>query len=266
MSRFLTVIALVLMLPLVAPAADMRMMNPMMMSMPKTDLTTDQLLAKASYILGYSWSRNMASKLGDQVDMKELDRGIKEGFAQKPPSMDEKEMRTVMMAFQGYLVEQTKRAAKDNLAKAEAFLAENKKKEGVKVTDSGLQYIVQKEGEGPKPKETDKVTVHYHGTLLDGTVFDSSVNRGKPTSFPLNKVIEGWKEGVQLMSVGGKYKFFLHPKLAYKERDMGKIKPNSMLTFEVELIGIEESKPTPSLSFPAQKTNPKLVFPTKKKP
>jgi FKBP-type peptidyl-prolyl cis-trans isomerase FklB len=126
-----------------------------------------------------------------------------------------------------------------NLKAGEDFLEENKKREGVQTTASGLQYEVLTEGDGPKPKATDKVKCHYHGTLIDGTVFDSSVQRGQPATFPLNMVISGWTEALQLMSVGSKYRLFLHPTLAYGERQTGAvIGPNSTLIFDVELLGI----------------------------
>jgi FKBP-type peptidyl-prolyl cis-trans isomerase len=125
------------------------------------------------------------------------------------------------------------------LVNSEDYLAQNAQKEGVQVTKSGLQYEVLAEGEGAKPAATDTVTVHYHGTTLDGQVFDSSVDRGEPTQFPLNGVIAGWTEGVQLMSVGAKYKFFIHPDLAYGTQGAGQmIGPNDALIFEVELIKI----------------------------
>ncbi len=122
----------------------------------------------------------------------------------------------------------------------EAFLAENKTKEGVNTTPSGLQYIVLKEGNGEKPTKDDTVEVHYHGTLTDGTVFDSSVDRGKPTEFGVGQVIKGWTEGLQLMKIGSKYKFFIPQNLAYGERQAGRaIKPFSTLIFEVELLDIK---------------------------
>lgn len=127
----------------------------------------------------------------------------------------------------------------DNKAAGEAFLEANKAVEGVKVTESGLQYKVVKMGNGKKPSATDKVKVHYHGTLIDGTVFDSSVDRGEPIVFALNQVIAGWTEGVQLMPVGSKFTFYIPSELAYGERETGSIKPYSALVFEVELLGIE---------------------------
>lgn len=129
--------------------------------------------------------------------------------------------------------------AAENLKAGQDFLAENKKKPGVTELPSGLQYEVITEAEGPKPTEFNKVTCHYHGTLIDGKVFDSSVKRGQPATFPLNMVIKGWTEGLQLMSVGSKYRFFIPPHLAYGERQMSaEIGPNSTLIFDVELLGI----------------------------
>jgi FKBP-type peptidyl-prolyl cis-trans isomerase FklB len=126
-----------------------------------------------------------------------------------------------------------------NLKAGEDFLEENKKRDAVHTTESGLQYEVLTEGSGPKPKATDKVKCHYHGTLIDGTIFDSSVQRGQPATFPLNMVIKGWTEALQLMPVGSKYRLFLHPTLAYGERQTGSvIGPNSTLIFDVELLGI----------------------------
>lgn len=122
----------------------------------------------------------------------------------------------------------------------EAFLAQNKLKEGVITTESGLQYEVLTEGKGPKPSATDRVKVHYHGTLINGTVFDSSVERGEPITFGLNQVIAGWTEGVQLMSVGSKYRFYIPQELGYGNRAAGQIPPYSTLIFEVELLGIEK--------------------------
>ena len=128
----------------------------------------------------------------------------------------------------------------DTKAKGEQFLEENKLKEGVKVTESGLQYEVIKQGTGRKPAATDKVKVHYEGTLIDGTVFDSSIQRGEPASFGLNQVIAGWTEGLQLMPVGSKYRFYIPQELGYGERAAGQIPPYSTLIFEVELLGIEK--------------------------
>lgn len=128
----------------------------------------------------------------------------------------------------------------DNKAAGESFLEANKALDGVQVTESGLQYKVVKMGKGAKPSATDKVKVHYHGTLIDGTVFDSSIDRGEPITFALNQVIPGWTEGVQLMPVGSKFTFYIPYELAYGDRETGTIKPYSALIFEVELISIEK--------------------------
>ena len=122
----------------------------------------------------------------------------------------------------------------------EAFLETNKQKEGVRVLPSGLQYEIIKLGDGIHPKPTQNVTCHYHGNLIDGTVFDSSVKRGQPASFPLNRVIKGWTEGLQLMPQGSKFRFFIPPHLAYGDRQTGPhIQPNSTLIFEVELLEVK---------------------------
>jgi len=133
---------------------------------------------------------------------------------------------------------QTEKAA-ESLKAGEDFLQQNAQNEGIHTTASGLQYQVLKEGNGPKPKVTDTVKCHYHGTLINGTVFDSSVQRGQPASFPLNRVISGWTEALQLMPVGSKWRLFLHPSLAYGDRQAGAaITPNSTLIFDVELLDI----------------------------
>lgn len=143
------------------------------------------------------------------------------------------------MSLQDKLSQFKNKVADDNLAQGKQFLEENGKKPGVVVLASGLQYEIITEGTGPKPKATDKVTCHYHGTLIDGTIFDSSVQRGQPATFPLNMVIKGWTEGLQLMSQGSKWRFFIPPQLGYGDRQVSaKIGPNSTLIFDVELLGI----------------------------
>ena len=134
-----------------------------------------------------------------------------------------------------------KKVAVQNIQIGVDFLTANKSKEGVKETESGLQYLVLQEGTGTEhPKANDKVKVHYHGTMVDGKVFDSSVDRGEPIEFGLNQVIKGWTEGVQLMVVGEKTRFFIPAYLAYGNRSAGSIKPGSALIFDVELVGINE--------------------------
>ena len=143
------------------------------------------------------------------------------------------------MSIADRLFNMNKEKAEANLKAGQDFLAANKDKPGVISLPSGLQYEVIKEGTGEKPKATDKVKCHYHGTLINGTIFDSSVQRGQPATFPLNAVIKGWTEGVQLMSVGSKWRFFIPPHLGYGDRQISaQIGANSTLIFEVELLGI----------------------------
>ena len=143
------------------------------------------------------------------------------------------------MSIADRLFAMNKEKAEKNLKEGQDFLAANKTKAGVTELPSGLQYEIIKEGNGPRPTANDKVTCHYHGTLINGTVFDSSVQRGKPAQFPLNAVIKGWTEGVQLMPEGSKWRFFIPSNLGYGDRQVGTfIGPNSTLIFEVELLGI----------------------------
>lgn len=160
------------------------------------------------------------------------------------PQIEQQEYQKIMQDFQKQLqtiaAEQKKKAGEANAEISRKFLEENAKKEGVKVTNSGLQYIVLEEGNGENPKATDTVKVHYEGTLINGQIFDSSIKRGEPVEFPLNHVIPGWTEGLQLMRPGAKYRFFIPSDLAYGEHgasDM--IAPNSALIFDVELIEVK---------------------------
>jgi FKBP-type peptidyl-prolyl cis-trans isomerase FklB len=161
--------------------------------------------------------------------------------------MTDQDMIETMTAFQKEVMakqqEAVKKLGEKNKAEGEAFLAENKKKEGVTTLPSGLQYKAVKAGSGKKPKATDTVTVHYRGTSIDGTEFDSSYRRGQPVSFPVNGVIPGWTEALQLMEEGAKWQVFIPSGLAYAERGAGReIGPNAALIFEIELISIQEPK------------------------
>jgi FKBP-type peptidyl-prolyl cis-trans isomerase FklB len=143
------------------------------------------------------------------------------------------------MGISDKLFQRKNEVAAANLKAGQEFLESNKKRPGVVPLPSGLQYEILVEGTGPKPKATDKVTCHYHGTLIDGTVFDSSVKRGQPATFPLNMVIKGWTEGLQLMAVGSKWRFYIPSDLGYGDRQVSaQIGPNSTLIFDVELLGI----------------------------
>jgi FKBP-type peptidyl-prolyl cis-trans isomerase FklB len=194
-------------------------------------------VAKASYGLGYNIAGNVDNQYGKALDAKAFQAGIEDGFAGEKAKVPEDQVLAALNALNDARAEEQGKLAETNLAAAKAFLAENGKKEGVVTTKSGLQYQILVAGTGPKPKLTDSVTTHYTGTLIDGTVFDSSVDRGSPATFPVNGVIPGWVEALQLMPVGSKWRIVVPPELAYKERGAGnRIGPNQALIFEVELI------------------------------
>lgn len=197
---------------------------------------------KTSYALGMNIMGNLA-ELPIEIDVESVIAAIKDVSAGNKPALEVEEYHKYMQDFQRKVQQAGQQAvakAAENNKKAGAeFLAENAKKEGVKVTASGLQYRVITEGSGRKPAASDKVKVHYTGKLTDGTVFDSSVQRGEPIDFALNQVIAGWTEGVQLMATGSKYEFFIPSNLAYGDRGAGNaIPPGATLIFEVELLEV----------------------------
>ncbi len=190
---------------------------------------------EVSYALGVSIGENLASQGFDNLDYSELAKGLKEAKA-GTATMDSKSAQALIQQYQ-----QDLKSAKYgvNLKKSEDFLAENGKKEGVLTTASGLQYKIVKEGTGASPTTSDKVTVHYTGTLLDGTKFDSSRDRGEPSTFGVTQVIKGWTEGLQIMKEGAVYEFYIHPDMAYGVNPRGgTIQPNDALVFNVELIKV----------------------------
>jgi FKBP-type peptidyl-prolyl cis-trans isomerase FklB len=205
--------------------------------------------------LGYSIGLNISKDLRglvDEVDLnaKMLLKGFEDGLLGNEPSITPDEFKKVMTDFQAEM--QKKQAemqakkmkmqgelGKKNIAEGKAFLAKNGKRKGVKTTKSGLQYEIIKAGKGASPKETDEVETHYKGTLIDGTVFDSSYKRGKPVTFPLNRVITGWTEALQLMKTGGKWKIFVPSELGYGPQGPPKIGPNATLIFEIELLAVK---------------------------
>ena len=192
---------------------------------------------KISYAIGLSMGQNLMGSGVTSLEYADLAAGIKDVLEKNQPQISYQEAQQVLGTFFSELEAQIAGEAK---AAGEAFLAENAKREGVKVTESGLQYEVLEATIGQKPKATDKVRVHYEGTLIDGTVFDSSYKRGESITFGLNQVIKGWTEGLQLMSIGSKYKLYLPYQLAYGERGAGaNIPPYAALIFTVELLGIE---------------------------
>lgn len=192
---------------------------------------------KVSYALGLSMGQNLMGSGVESLNYQDLAKGIEDVLTHQQPQISYQEAQQVLGQ---YFQELETKVAGQAKADGEKFLQENAKREGVKTTASGLQYEVLEPSLGQKPKATDTVRVHYEGTLIDGTVFDSSYRRGESITFPLNGVIRGWTEGLQLMSIGSKYKFFIPYQLAYGERGAGaSIPPYAALIFTVELLGIE---------------------------
>lgn len=189
-----------------------------------------------SYSLGVNIGENLKTQFPD-INLKNFELAIKDVLDnQKVPKISGADAQKVI---QNYFQKQQAKASESVIEEGKKFLTENSKKDGVITLESGLQYEIIKSGEGAKPTINDQVTTHYHGTLLDGTVFDSSVERGQPATFPVSGVIKGWTEALQLMTVGSKWKLFVPYDLAYGERGAGpKIGPYTTLIFEVELISI----------------------------
>lgn len=212
-------------------------------SMPAELDTEDKQL---SYVVGMDVG-NSLKNLGADLDLDTVIMAIRDVMSGDEVLLNEQQANELKQAFfqkrQQEAAAKAQEQAKANREKGEAFLAENAKREGVKTTESGLQYEVIEEGEGDSPSTDDRVTVHYTGTLIDGTVFDSSRERGQPATFALNQVIPGWTEGLQLMKEGAHYKFYIPSDLAYGERGAGNvIEPGSTLIFDVELVEVADSK------------------------
>jgi len=189
-----------------------------------------------SYSLGMNIASNLKSSGVDTIDFEEFNTGLKAVFNGEETKMNTEEANQLLQDYFGALQQQQHGS---NIEAGKTFLAENAKKENIVELESGLQYEILKEGTGEKPKATDQVKCHYHGTLIDGTVFDSSVERGEPAVFPVNGVIQGWVEALQLMPVGSKWKLFIPSDMAYGDKGAGQaIAPHSTLIFDVELLEI----------------------------
>jgi FKBP-type peptidyl-prolyl cis-trans isomerase FkpA len=196
---------------------------------------------KVGYLVGADVGRSLAP-IKAEFDLATLLQGARTAVAKGKPLLAEAEANTLREAFskriQAKMAAEASAAAEKNRTEGAAFLAKNKLAKGVFTTPSGLQYMILRQGAGPRPKPAEKVKVNYHGTLLDGSVFDSSYDRGQPAEFALNQVIPGWTEGVGMMPVGGKYRFWIPGALAYGEKGPPSIGPNATLVFDVELLEV----------------------------
>ena len=193
---------------------------------------------QASYGIGFSIGKQVA-EFAAHLDMDALIIGLKDSVSNQEPKVSQQQFQAAFAMIQAKMQEKTSAEGKVNIEAGKTFLEANGKKEGVKTTDSGLQYTITKEGTGKSPAATDTVRVHYKGTLLDGTQFDSSYDRGEPAEFPLNGVIPGWTEGLQLLKEGGKATLWIPSDLAYGPQGRSSIPPSSTLIFEVELLEVK---------------------------
>jgi FKBP-type peptidyl-prolyl cis-trans isomerase FklB len=202
----------------------------------KSNVSLKTSADSVAYGIGVSIGSNMKKDGLDSLNIELLSAGLKASMHGDSTLLNPQQAQGTIQAYLG-----AKQKAKADAAIGEGkkFLEENKKKPGVIELPDGLQYTVMKEGTGPMPKETDTVVVHYHGTLIDGTVFDSSVDRGEPITYPVNRFVKGWTEALQMMKVGSKWKLFVPPSLGYGEHGSGKIPGNATLIFEMELISIK---------------------------
>ena len=192
-------------------------------------------LEKVSYSIGINVATSIKSEGLDSINSFYISKGFQDVFENKDLAINIEESNKII----GEYFNKKQDAKNQRLAiDSKIFLEQNKQKDGVITTESGLQYLILSEGRGNNPTLNDNVTVHYHGTLIDGTIFDSSVDRKQPAPFPLNGVIPGWQEALQMMSIGSKWKIFIPSELAYGESGAGAIGPNSTLIFEVELLSI----------------------------
>ena len=203
---------------------------------------------KESYSIGYQVGLSMRND-GVEVDFDKLFQGIRDATEGKDPLISVEEMKSLILALkektQEVQMQKIQETRAENASEAARFLEENATKEGVKTTESGLQYRIVQEGDGVSPGPEDFVTAQYRGTFIDGTEFDSSYSRGKPQTFQVDNVIRGWTEALQMMKVGSKWEIFVPPQLAYGRGGLGeRIPPNKLLVFEIELLSIDKKKET----------------------
>ena len=203
----------------------------------QADINLEDTQQKVSYSIGILIAGQLANDF-DDLDLNAFVEGFNQNYNGEATAISPQE---AMQTVQAYQRDQQVAQNANTLAESEAFLAETAQQEGINITKSGLQYKIIEQGTGVQPQATDNVTVHYRGTLMNGQEFDSSYARGEPATFPLNGVIAGWTEGLQLMKEGGKFEFYIHPDLGYGERGAGgAIGPNAALVFQVELIKVGE--------------------------
>ena len=206
--------------------------------MSSSENSLESIDQRVSYGIAINMGRNIARQGGLEIDLAAFVVGLQDGLSGARPRVSETDLQAAFQAAQAKAESAAAAGAAKQAEAGEKFLADNKTRKGVVTTASGLQYEVLREGTGAKPKPDQSVEVHYHGTLVDGTVFDSSVERGETISFPVTGVIQGWVEALQLMPVGSKWKLFIPANLGYGNRAQGAIPAGSVLVFEVELISI----------------------------
>lgn len=214
----------------------------------ETSVKLETPAQKASYGIGLNMGKSLVQEGMSDLDSRAVAQGIDDALGKKEQQLTDEELMEAFAFLQTRAEEKMAETNREAVAAGKKYLEENAKREGVKTTESGLQYEVLKKAEGPKPVAKDVVTVHYEGSLTDGTVFDSSIKRGTPIDLPVGGVIPGWVEGLQLMSVGEKYKLYIPSELAYGEQSPSPLIPaNSVLVFELELLGIKnEEAPEPA--------------------
>ena len=207
------------------------------------DVSLETDMQEVSYSYGFDVGKTLNQRGMSDLDYNTFRAGLMDGLQDNEPQLTQEERQQIIQEHGQQSADERRKMmnelAETNLQESQEFLEENKSKEGVKITDSGLQYKILEEGDGTSPDSNDEVTVHYEGQLKDGTVFDSSYERGQPATFPVDGVIQGWTQALQMMQEGAKYKLFIPPNLAYGERGAGqRIGPNEVLIFEVELLEV----------------------------
>nr|MBF0685842.1 FKBP-type peptidyl-prolyl cis-trans isomerase [Pseudomonas sp.] len=213
----------------------------------ETSVKLDTPAQKASYGIGLNMGKSLAQEGMDDLDSAAVAQGIDDALNKQEQRLTDEELMEAFAFLQTRAEERMVEMNQEAVAAGEKFLEDNAKREGVKTTESGLQYEVIKQADGAQPTANDVVTVHYEGSLVDGTVFDSSIKRGSPIDLPVGGVIPGWVEGLQLMHVGEKYKLYIPSELAYGEQSPSPLIPaNSVLVFELELLGIKGDEAEPA--------------------